>query len=146
MKKLIVLVLALICILSLIGCSNDKTKVWDWAQGLNQEDITSATPRRLGEADKAFEPLSDAETIELVLLLNKLTKDSFTENKDLVGITPVVGIQIKLASETYNINYAPSPYGKYGALEMGYNEKMWWIDDAALLDFFQRVTANIPTE
>jgi hypothetical protein len=146
MKRLIVSVLALICILSLIGCSNDKTKVWDWAQGLNQEDITSATPLCLDASDKEFEPLSEAETIELVTLLNKLTKDSFTENKDLVGITPVVGIQIKLASETYYINYAPSPHGKYGALEMRYNEKMWWIDDAALLEFFQSVTANIPTE
>ena len=146
MKKLISLVLAALCMLGLLGCSNKETKVWDWAQGLTQESILAATPWRHDEEHKALDPLNAPETLELVTLLNKLTKDSFTENKHLAGITPTFGIQIKIASETYNINYAPSPYGKYGTLEIGYDEKMWWIDNAELSDFVQRVTGTTATE
>ena len=29
MKKLIALVLALVCVLGLVGCSNNEVKVWD---------------------------------------------------------------------------------------------------------------------
>ena len=146
MKKLISLVLAALCMLGLLGCSNKESKVWDWAQGLTQESILAATPWRHDEEHKVLDPLNATETLELVTLLNKLTKDSFTENKHLVGITPTFGIQIKIASETYNINFAPSPYGKYGTLEIGYDEKMWWIDNAELSDFVQSVTGTTATE
>ena len=140
MKKLIALVLALVCALSFVGCSNNETTVWDWAQGLNQEDIVRATP--WGE-DNTFEVLNGAETLDLVMLLNKLSKDSFTENKDLVGGTPTFGIQIDIASETYYINESIS---QDGALEIKYNEKMWWIDSAELFNFVQRVTDTKLTE
>lgn len=146
MKKLISLVLAALCMLGLLGCSNKETKVWDWAQGLTQESILAATPWRHDEEHKGLDPLNATKTLELVTLLNKLTKDSFTENKHLAGITPTFGIQIKIASETYNINFAPSPYGKYGTLEIGYDEKMWWIDNAELSDFVQSVTGTTATE
>ena len=77
MRKLIAFVLAMICVLSLVGCSNKEAMVWEWAQGLNQEGIICATP---WSEDKIFEALDGAETLDLVMLLNKLTKDSFTEN------------------------------------------------------------------
>ena len=48
-----------------------------------------------------------------------------------------------IASETYYINEADSPWG---SLEIKYNEKMWWIDNAELLDFVQSVTNKKPTE
>ena len=140
MKKLIALVLALVCVLGLVGCSNNEVKVWDWAQGLNQEDITSATPWSEGNT---FEALNDTEILDLVILLNKLAKDSFTENKKLTGGTPTFGIQIVIASETYNINDSIHPNG---ALELKYNEKMWLIDDEELLDFILRVTGSTPTK
>ena len=86
MKKCIAFALAMICVLSLVGCSNKEANkeatVWGWAQGLNQKDITSATPWSQG---KTFEALNSAERRELVRLLNKLTKDSFTENENLTG-------------------------------------------------------------
>ena len=140
MKKLIALVLVLVCVLGLVGCSNNEVKVWDWAQGLNQEDITSATPWSEGST---FEALNDTEILDLVILLNKLTKDSFTENKKLTGGTPTFGIQIVIASETYNINESIHPNG---ALELKYNEKMWLIDNAELLGFIQKVADSTPTE
>ena len=49
MKKLISLVLAALCMVGLLGCSNKETKVWDWAQGLTQESILAATPWRHDE-------------------------------------------------------------------------------------------------
>ena len=140
MKKLIALVLALVCVLGLVGCSNNEVKVWDWAQGLNQENITSATPWSEGST---FEALNDTEILDLVILLNKLTKDSFTENKKLTGSTPTFGIQIDIASETYYINHSIHPNG---ALEIKFNEKMWLIDNAELLGFIQIVADSIPTE
>lgn len=140
MKKLIGLVLTLVCVLSLVGCSNEEATVWGWAQGLNQEDIVRATPWC---EDNTFEALNGAQTLDLVMLLNKLSKDSFTENKDLVGGTPTFGIQIDIASETYYINESIS---QDGALEIKYNEKMWWIDNTELFDFVQRVTDTKLTE
>lgn len=140
MKKLIAIVLALVCVLSLAGCSNAKGKVWDWAQSIKQEDISAATP--WGEGN-AFQPLNDEETLELVTLLNKLTKDDFTENKELTGGTPAFGIELKIASNAYYINESIHPKG---ALEMNYHEKMWLIDNEALSGFIQKVAGSTPTE
>ena len=53
MKKLISLVLAALCMLGLLGCSNKESKVWDWAQGLTQESILAATPWRHDEEHKS---------------------------------------------------------------------------------------------
>ena len=140
MKKCIAFVLATIFVISLIGCSNEETTVWDWAQGLKQEDITCATPWC---EDKKFEALNGAVTLDLVMLLNKLTKDNFTENKDLTGGTPTFGIEIVIGSETYYINEYNGPNG---ALEIKHNEKQWIIDDTSLFDFIQGIVANVATE
>ena len=77
------------------------------------------------------------------MLLNKLTKDSFTENKDLTGGTPTFGIEIVTGSETYYINEYNGPNG---ALEIKHNEKQWIIDDTSLFDFIQGIVANVATE
>ena len=146
MKRIIAALLILACVLSLFGCSKGEPKVWEWAQSLTQEDIVSAIPWHCDTEHTESEPLNDEEIRELAALLNGLTKKNFTENKHLVGITATVGINLEMDSETYHINYAPSPYGKYGMLEMKYGEKQWWIDDTALLAFFERVTDSKFTE
>ena len=145
MKKCIAFALAMICVLSLVGCSNKEANkeatVWGWAQGLNQKDITSATPWSQG---KTFDALNGAERRELVRLLNKLTKDSFTENENLAGGTPLFGIEIVIGSATYHINEYNGPNGR---LEMvRYNEKQWIIDDTALFAFIQEITDNVTLE
>lgn len=145
-KNLIAVLLILVYAFGLFGCSNNEIRVWEWAQSLTQEDIVSAIPWHCGTEHTESEPLNDEEIRELAALLNGLTKKNFTENKHLVGITATVGINLETDSETYHINYAPSPYGKYGMLEMKYGEKQWWIDDTALLAFFERVTDSRPTE
>ena len=144
MKKIIAVLLTLSSILGLLGCSH-KEKVWDWTQGLTQENIVCATPWNQDKInqDDAFAPLDDQETLELVTLLNKLTKDSFTENKHLRGGTATYGLEITLDSEIYHLNEANGPHG---TLEVSYNEKLWWIDDAELSAFVQRVTTEDPAE
>ena len=143
MKRLISFLLVAVLLLSLAGCSGSKIRVWDWAQSLTREDISSVEIWSMQENDYLYESVDDAQILELITLLNKLTKASFTENKRLAGITPTVGLKIQTTSESYHINYAPSPYGKYGMLEMSYQEKMWWIDDAELLAYFLAVTENV---
>ena len=146
MKKLLAVVLTLACVFGLLGCANENVKVWDWAQHLTQEDITAVIPWRHDAEYEELEPLNEEEIRRLVTLLNNLTKKSFTENKNLVGITATVGIRIEVASETYNLIYAPSPYEKYGELEIGYGEKPWWINNAELLAFFETVTGSQSAE
>ena len=112
MKKIIAVLLTLSSILGLLGCSH-KEKVWVWTQGLTQENIVCATPWNQDKinADDAFAPLDEQETLELVTLLNKLTKDSFTENKHLRGGTATYGLEITLDSEIYHLNEANGPHG-----------------------------------
>lgn len=109
-------------------------------KNVKQEDINAVTPWSDGNT---LEPLDDTETLELITLLNKLTKDSFIENKELSGGTPTFGIQIDIASNTYNINDSIHPNG---VLEMNYNEKQWLINDEDLLSFIQKVAGVTPTE
>jgi len=139
MKKLIAFVLSLILALGLAGCAEKEPAIWEWAQALNQADIVSATPwsQDKWNQDGELEPLDDAETLELVTLLNNLTKDSFTHNKHLRGGTSTYGISIVIGSETYHLHQANGPHG---ALEVSYNEKLWWIDNGELSDFVLRVT------
>ena len=141
MKKIISFFLAAVCLLGLVGCSNNESSVWAWTQGLTQEEIVCATPWNQDKinADDVFAPLDEQETLELVTLLNKLTKDSFAENKHLRGGTATYGLEITLDSEIYHLNEANGPHG---TLEVSYNEKLWWIDDAELSAFVQRVTTE----
>lgn len=143
MKKVIALVLALACVFSLAGCVNNKEKIWEWTQGLKKEDIICATPKRQDGEFLVLEPLNDAQTLELVALLNNLTKESFTENKKLTGGTPTFSIEIVMDSETYHLNEANGPYG---ALEISYNEKLWWIDNPELSAFVEAVTGSASAE
>ena len=140
MKRLIILATALVCVLGLVGCSEKEPAIWDWTKELEREDIVSVTP---WSEENSFEALDDAATLDLVVLLNNLTKENFTENKDLTGGTPAFGIRISLASETFNINQSIHPNG---ALEIKYREKMWLIDNFELLDFVRTVTATTPVE
>lgn len=145
MKKILAYLFVLLYVFSFTGCSGKEASVWEWAQGFCQEDIVCATPWNQDKRNQndAFAPLDDQENLELVTLLNALTKDNFTHNKHLRGGTPTYGLKIALASETYHLNQANGPYG---ALEVSYNGKLWWIDDAELSAFVQRVTTEDPTQ
>ena len=98
MKKLISLILVLLCLCSLAACAKDQPKVWGWAQNLNRENISSA---EIWSADDENIPLDEAQILELVTLLNHLSKGNFTENKKLVGITPLVGIKMQIDAENF---------------------------------------------
>lgn len=145
MKKWMVFVIALVFLLGLAGCS-DETAVWEWTNALQQADISTVTPWHHDGEFAEPEPLNDARTAELVALLNSLTKQQFTENKKLVGITPTFGITLQVGQETCRINYAPSPYGQYGTLEISFREKLYWIDSPELDAFLQTVTGGNPGE
>ena len=123
------------------GSSVDEAAVWDWAQGIKQADITCVTPRSEG---KTFDALTTAEKRDLVMLLNKLTKDSFTENKELTGGTPSFGVEIVIGSEFYYVNEYNGPNGR---LELvSYNGKQWIINDTDLFAFIQEITGNVTSE
>ena len=143
MKRILLLVLTLTCVLTLAGCSGSKVKVWNWAQAINAADILSAQMWNRSAGDFIEKPLDDSQIIELVTLLNSLPQESFTHNKHNRGGTPTYGIRINIATETIHLNQANGPCG---SLEMKYDEKLWWIDDEALSGFVQKITGIIPTE
>lgn len=130
MKKWIALVLVFGCVFCLAQCTGEKAQVSEWARGLSRADIDSAEPWQ------TLEPLNEEETQKLVTLLNKLTTSSFTENKTLAGGTPEYGISIHIASETYHLNESIHPKG---SLEIGYQGKLWLIDNRELADFVRTV-------
>lgn len=123
------------------GGATTVATVWDWAQGIQQVDINSATPWSEG---KTFDALNDSQMRDLVKLLNKLTQDSFTENKDLTGGTPAFGIEIVIGSESYSINEYNGPNGKLELVR--YNEAQWIIDDTYLFAFIKEITDNATSE
>ncbi len=118
-----------------------RAMVWDWAQEIKQADITYATP---WSESKTFEALNEAETRDLVMLLNKLTKDSFTENKELTGGTPSFGVEIVIGSECYYVNEYNGPNGRLELVR--YNGKQWIIDNADLFAFIQEIAGNVISE
>ena len=81
MKRILLLVLTLTCVLTLAGCSGSKVKVWNWAQAINAADILSAQMWNNSAGDFIEKPLDDSQIIELVTLLNSLPQESFTHNK-----------------------------------------------------------------
>ena len=143
MRKSTVFVFTFLCILTFASCSKSNNPAWTWAQELEQKNILSVAPWRHDEAYIAFSPLNDVETLELIELLKGLPKDSFTENKQLAGITPTFGIQITTASGICRINEANAPNG---ALEIICDETQWWIDSAELAAFVRRITDSTLTE
>lgn len=144
-KNLIAILMILVYAFGLFGCADKEAKIWEWAQALGQADIVCVTPWNQDKInqDDAFAPLDEKETLELITLLNGLTKDSFTENKNLTGGTPTYGLEITLGLEVHHLNEAIGPQG---LLEVSYNEKLWWIDDAELSAFVQRVTTEEPAQ
>ena len=73
-----------------------------------------------------FSPFDEHEKTELVKLLNALTQDDFTKNKDLAGSTSEYGILVVGVDEDYSIFESIGPCG---ALEISYLNKRWWIDN-----------------
>ena len=124
-----------------VRLSVERAMVWEWAQEIKRADITYATP---WSESKTFEALNETETRGLVILLNKLTKDSFTENKELTGGTPSFGVEIVIGSECYYVNEYNGPNGRLELVR--YNGKQWIIDNADLFAFIQEITGNVTSE
>lgn len=143
MKRFLSLLLVLVCILALSGCSGSKEKVWNWAQNLDEKDITYVEMWNYTGSDFIVQPLDDTQILELVTLLNDLPKDSFTYNKHNHGGTPTYGIRIEVGSEAFRFNQAN---GSQGSLELDFEEKLWWIDNEALSDFVLKVTGAASAE
>lgn len=143
MKRILLIILSLTCVLALAGCSDSKANVWNWVQELDPEDIDSAQMWNNTAGDWIEKPLDDGQIQELVALLNALPQDSFTYNKHNRGGTSTYGIRICIASETFHLHQANGPHG---SLEMEFEEKLWWIDNEALSDFVQKVTGVTDTE
>ena len=117
-----------------------KDTPWRWAQALNPDDITSAVP---WNDNNDIEILSSDEIETFTSLMNGLNKSDFTENKQLAGGTPEYGLRLQTPEGNYNINQSIAPYG---ALEIKYAGKQWWIESDELDSFVQSVTGKkVPT-
>ena len=139
MKKALAMALAIMCVLALAGCGADPAQeVCSWMQSLKAEDISEVQVWNMSTTEDLRAELTQEQTAELVSLLNALTKDNFTDNSEFVGGTAEFGVALKIDGKYYNINQSIDPRG---ALEVGYGEKLWWIDNDALTDFVKSVTA-----
>lgn len=117
-----------------------KDTPWRWAQALNPDDITSAVP---WNDNNDIEILSSDEIETFTSLMNGLNKSDFTENKQLAGGTPEYGLRLQTPEGNYNINQSIAPYG---ALEIKYAGKQWWIESDELDSFVQSVTGKKSTD
>lgn len=139
MKKALAMALAIMCVLALAGCGADPAEeVCSWMQSLKAEDISEAMAWNMSTTEELRAELTQEQTAELVSLLNALTEENLTDNSRFVGGTAEFGVALKIDGKYYNINQSIDPRG---ALEVGYGEKLWWIDNDALTDFVKSVTA-----
>lgn len=139
MKKALAMALAIMCVLALAGCGTNPAKeVLPWMQNLKADDISEVQVWNMSTAEDLKKVLTKEETAELVSLLNALTEENFTDNSEFVGGTAEFGVTLKIDGKYYNINQSIDPRGD---LEVGYGEKLWWIDNDALTDFVKSVTA-----
>lgn len=139
MKKALAMAFAIMCVLALAGCGTNPAKeVLPWMQNLKADDISEVQVWNMSTAEDLKKVLTKEETAELVALLNALTEENFTDNSEFVGGTAEFGVTLKIDGKYYNINQSIDPRGD---LEVGYGEKLWWIDNDALTDFVKSVTA-----
>lgn len=83
-KTVITFITVILIAAATVGCTStgaeDADAPWDRARDINAESITAAVPW----ADKIdLAELTDAETEKLVLILNRLSKENFTETQSL---------------------------------------------------------------
>lgn len=74
-------------------------------------------------------PLSDDKVREFEDVLHQIDQKELTLNKENAGITPEWGISFTLNGEDFHIDQADAPYG---ALEVGFDDRQWWIDNEKL--------------
>lgn len=117
-----------------VGCTftGGKDTPWSWAQELRQDSIVSAVS---WSGNDNIEALDVDEINELISLMNRLKKSDFTENKRSAGGTPEYGLRVETADGIYYLNQTNS-------IEMGYADRLWWIDNDDLTDFIKNTAAQ----
>ena len=125
-----------------VGCTftgaEKSDTLWNWAQTLTTEDITSSVI--LWNGDGGNTTLSDEESAAFVEILNALKKGDFTENTKLTGGTPTFGLTVQTANGEYHINESIAPSG---SLEMSCGDSLWWIDNDELAAFVKALLSNV---
>ena len=151
-KLKIVLIAAAVLMLAFVltACGNKGPETpWEWAQGLEDGDIESATfwckaeyyeqqvdkdnTEDIGYEDTETE-LSEKLVGKLVTNFYRLEEDNFTEI-DKLSDSPLYGIKFTTADgDEYELNQCADTDG---ALEISYADKAWMITGAKLNAFVE---------
>ena len=119
--QLVVIIVVLIILLT--GCSESPKRITDWAQNLKAEDITDAvawTSNFGGNYESNEVQLNDDEIQEVVTIINSLKRSDFKLNKHNAGSTPQYGLKLSVGNTDYSfIN---------DGFEMMFEGNQWWIN------------------
>ena len=123
MKKVIAFLISAVLLFSVFGCEDKRVELVEYLNELKSEDIESVKGWSEG---KGLFKVSDEQADRLIVLLNRVSKEIVTENRDLCGTTPLFGVIIE--TKQYRISIIES-IAPYGALEVAFNGTQFWIDD-----------------
>ncbi len=136
-----VMIAAVSCILIILsGCSNnDKSKLVEWLHELAAEQVEIYIWNLQDNLTEMKVELTAEEEQVLISILNELTTEDITWNKQLAGITPEYGFHLITGDDEYYINQAEAPHGQ---TEISFRGKLWWLDSTELDEYMKFILYN----
>ena len=126
MKKVVAILLSAVLLFGVFGCEDKRVELVECLNELKAQDVESV--KGWSEGNDLFK-VSDEQAERLIELLNRVSKEIVTENRDLRGTTPLFGVIIE--TKQYEISIIES-IAPYGALEVAFTGTQFWIADAEM--------------
>lgn len=142
-RKISALVTVILVITVSTGFQMRKPKTdapWRWAQELKLEQVLSVTAWQSGGD---LRELTEDQTESLVMLLNNLSREDFTENRQSEHEAVPFGIRIETVEGPFILNDSSSPNTP---LAFSNEDANWWVDNESLSMFLVKLYENLLTQ